>query len=220
MIGINVDAQKLSLNLPDESRSRLVDELIAWAKWKKKERVKKWLALGGWINWALNVFPQLRPALNNFYPKLTGQRDSHSGIWINNEIWKDFTWALNLLEQLDGIFLLKSLVWEAREASQIVYCDACPTGMGFWYPALSIAFFSPMLGVADPSLIFYFEALCVFSALVESTRQLQGEREQWLVIYTDNLNTVQIFSSLHALPRYNHLLKAAMDILVARNHLL
>jgi hypothetical protein len=33
------------------------------------------------------------------------------------------------------------------------------------------------------------------------------------IIYTDNSNTVDIFSSFRALPQYNHLLKTAVDIL-------
>jgi len=38
------------------------------------------------------------------------------------------------------------------------------------------------------------------------------------VIYTNNSNTVDIFCSLQALPAYNHLLVAAVDIILAGNH--
>ena len=38
------------------------------------------------------------------------------------------------------------------------------------------------------------------------------------IIYTDNSNTVDIFSSLRALPPYNHLLKTAVDILNLGRH--
>jgi hypothetical protein len=38
------------------------------------------------------------------------------------------------------------------------------------------------------------------------------------VIYTDNLNTVDIFNTFRALPPYNHLLTAAVDILLHGEH--
>jgi hypothetical protein len=38
-----------------------------------------------------------------------------------------------------------------------------------------------------------------------------------VVIYTDNLNTVQIFNSLACLPDYNQLLRHSVDVLLATN---
>lgn len=116
------------------------------------------------MNWALNVYPRLRPALNNFYPKLKRHRDSTSPIWVNNNIREDFSWALRILESGSGVRLLKSVFWDIGEASLTVFCDACPEGMGFWYPDLNIGFYSPTPCYEHPDLIFYFEALCVPSA--------------------------------------------------------
>lgn len=41
---------------------------------------------------------------------------------------------------------------------------------------------------------------------------MPGSHARFL-IYTDNSNTIDIFSSLQVLPPYNHLLKTAIDIL-------
>jgi len=61
--------------------------------------------------------------------------------------------------------------------------------------------------------IFYFEALCVFCALTDiAGRTARGAK---VVIFTDNLNTVQIFNSLACLPEYNHLLRRSVDIALA-----
>jgi len=38
-----------------------------------------------------------------------------------------------------------------------------------------------------------------------------------VVIYTDNLNSIQIFNSLSCLPAYNHLLHRSVDILLAND---
>ena len=213
VIGITVDANQLSLTLSDEAREALISELRWWCKKGRKEKVRKWYQMGGWMNWAFNVYPRVRPALNNFYPKLKGRRDSTSVIWVNNSIRDNFSWAIRTLESSSGVHLLKSIYWGSDEATLTVFCDACPAGMGFWYPELNVGFYSPTPCYEHPDLIFYFEALCVHSALVDCHHRTANRGTGRFIIYTDNSNTVDIFSSLQALPPYNHLLKMAMDIL-------
>ena len=213
VIGITVDANELSLTLSTDAREALVSELQWWCRPGRKEKLRRWYQMGGWMNWVFNVYPRIRPALNNFYPKLKGRRDSTSPIWVNNSIREDFTWAIKTLESCSGVRLLKSVYWGAGEATMTVFCDACPEGMGFWYPELNIGFYSPTPWHEHPDLIFYFEALCVHSALFDAHRRTTARGTGKFIIYTDNSNTVDIFSSLRALPPYNHLLKTAIDIL-------
>ena len=213
VIGITVDANQLSLALSDDAREALISELRWWCQRGRKEKVRKWYQMGGWMNWAFNVYPRVRPALNNFYPKLKGRRDSTATVWVNNSIRDDFSWAVRTLESCTGVHLLKSTYWGTNDATLTVFCDACPEGMGFWYPDLRIGFYSPTPSYEHPDLIFYFEALCVHSALFDAHRRTANKGTGRFLIYTDNSNTVDIFSSLRALPPYNHLLKTAMDIL-------
>ena len=152
------------------------------------------------MNWAFNVYPRLKPALNNLYPKLKGRRDSTSLIWVNNSIREDFLWAIELLKNSSGVRLLKSVYWDSCEAMITIYCDACPEGMGFWYPDLDIGFYSPTPSYEQPDLIFYFEALCVHSALFDAHRRTPLGTSGQFIIYTDNSNTVDIFNTLRALP--------------------
>ena len=109
IIGINVDVQELSFTLTEEAKEKLVEELKWWCKPGRKEKLQRWYQMGGWVNWALNVYPCLRPALNHFYPKLIGCRDSMSLIWVNNKIRDDFSWVLRLLEGSSDVCLLKSV---------------------------------------------------------------------------------------------------------------
>ena len=216
IIGINVDANKLEFTLTEDSRIKLLEELRCWSTEKKREKLKKWFQMGGWFNWALNAYPLLRPALNNFYLKLSGRKDSALQVHINNAIREDFRWAANKLESSSGVLLLKSIHWGLSDATHVIYCDACPSGMGFWYPGLDIGFVSPTPTQWNPLLIFYFEALCVLSALHDAHRRSpSGSR---FLIYTDNSNTVDIFNTLRALPDYNHLLLTAVDILDEGHH--
>ena len=213
VIGITVDAKALTLTLSEDARETLIAELQWWCKTGRKERLRRWYQMGGWMNWALNVYPRIRPALNNFYPKLRGRRDSTSLIWVNNSIRDDFTWAVKVLQNYSGVRLLKSIYWGIDEATLTIFCDACPEGMGFWYPDLDIAFYSQTPHHEHPDLIFYFEALCVHSALFDAHRRTSSTGTGRFLIYTNNSNTVDIFSSFRALPPYNHLLKTAVDIL-------
>jgi hypothetical protein len=216
-IGINVDANCLTLSLPDESKTRLFEELQWWSERGKKEKVKSWYRMGGWVNWGLNVFPHLQSALTNFYPKLKGHRDSTSQIWVNNIIRDDFQWALHILHTSPGICLLKSISWNIDDATSVIFCDACPNGMGFWYPKTKLSFVSPTPSNISSNLIFYFEALCILSALYDAHTHSFSKPEQ-IIIYTDNHNTVNIFNTFCALPAYNHFLKSAVDILLSGQH--
>ena len=218
IIGVSVNANELSLTLPEEAKDLLMKELQWWCQPGRKEKLRRWYQMGGWMNWAFNVYPRLKPALNNFYPKLRGRRDSTSLLWVNNNIRDDFSWALKILDTSPGVHLLKSVYWDVDEATLTIYCDACPEGMGFWYPSLNIGFYSPTPHHDNPDLIFYFEALCVHSALFDAHRRTLEKGNGRFVIYTDNSNTVDIFNTLRALPPYNHLLKTAVDILNLGNH--
>jgi len=212
IIGIDVDPNAMTLTLSREKREDLCDALYSWAikpvvgaKSRANYQLKHWQRMGGWLNWAFNVFPLLRPCLNNFYPKLSGSHDPSRKIWVNNAIREDFAWAARHIEASNGVHLLQSSDWNISSADLTIYCDACPQGMGFWYPSSRLGFYSPTPLNPHTSAIFYFEALCVLCALSDSAPRLN--RRARVVIFTDNLNTVQIFNSLGCLLRLYQLIR-------------
>lgn len=125
----------------------------------------------------------------------------------------DLAWTLKKISGLPGLLLLESSIWILEDALFTLFCDACPTGMGFWIPKLNIGFFLETPPNLCSSLIFYFEALCVLNSLLEACCWLPCGG--CFVIYTDNSNTVDIFNSFKAAPEYNILLQAAVDLLYA-----
>ena len=218
IIGIDVDPNALTLTLSPKRRADLCDALYSWAVKpvngaKANYQLKYWQQVGGWVNWALNVYPLLRPCLNNFYHKISGVHDPTRRIWVNNSVRDDFAWAARHVESSSGVHILSSSDWDPSSADFTAYCDACPNGLGFWYPALDVGFHSPTPAHSEMTGIFYFEALCVFCALTDIARRTA--RGAKVVIFTDNLNTVQIFNSLACLPEYNHLLRRSVDIALA-----
>jgi hypothetical protein len=84
--------------------------------------------------------------------------------------------------------------------------------MGLFCPSLHIGYCSPIPDAAQISTIFYYGALCVISALLWVS-QLPTPPHR-LLIYTDSMNSVEMFHSLKALEGYNDLLLFAVGILI------
>ncbi|KAJ3488344.1 hypothetical protein NLJ89_g11627 [Agrocybe chaxingu] len=216
VIGISVDPNLMSFTLPEDSLRHLLEELQEWCKKGARFKLKQWQQMAGWFNWGLNVYPLLRPALNNLYPKIQGKQAPNEKIWVNKAIKEDFEWAKKKMECSTGVLLLRSLSWDINNALHTILCDACPEGMGFWYPNLLLAFYARTPSATLTSLISFYEALCVLSALREA--HYRSPLKSRFVIYTDNFNAVSIFNSLQALPDYNCIIKAAVDILSNGDH--
>ena len=166
------------------------------------------------VNWVLNAYPLLKPALLNFYAKMGHSKPDKplTKLYVNNSIRSDLLWAVNHLNTRPGTRVLQSLDWDPDNANLIAYCDASLGGLGFWYPGLSAGFWSTIPEDPPKDTIFYFEALSVLSAIIHSTSF--GFPINRLTVYTDNLNTVQMFNSFSALPAYNEILKSVVDYLI------
>lgn len=94
IIGIKVDANRMTLTLPEASKLCLVNELRFWVQKLPKLssgsfKLKHWEHLAGWFNWALNVYPLLCLALNNIYAKMGGKQNRDQRVYINNAIQDD-----------------------------------------------------------------------------------------------------------------------------------
>jgi hypothetical protein len=168
VIGIQVNPNLMSYTLPEESKLKLQQELEDWISWKGKRNVRSWQHLARWVNWCLNVYPLLRPALSNVYEKLQTQPNQNSSIWYNNAIRDDLSWALDKIKSSSGLLLLELTSWTLDTATYTLFCDTCPTGLGFWYPDLSLGFIAETPLDDMSQLIFYFEALCVLCAFLNT----------------------------------------------------
>jgi len=214
ILGIEVDVENLTFTLPEEARERLLKELADWCQSGVRRKAKEWQRLAGWVNWALNVYPLLRPALNNVYDKLKG-KEQEAKIWANNSIREDLRWARNKVLESSGVRLLKSLSWSIDAATCLAKTDACPRGFAFWYPQLNIGFATATPSQTPATQITFYESLAVLSTLEDAKSRFPPESK--IVIYTDNFAAVAMFNSLRALPEYNCILKTAVNILLDTN---
>ena len=59
IIGIEVDANNLTMTMPPELLQDLITAIREFITSRRKFTLKEWQRLAGWINWALNIFPLL-----------------------------------------------------------------------------------------------------------------------------------------------------------------
>ena len=109
---------------------------------------------------------------------------------------------------------MTSVGWGKNDTDFNIFCDACPSGMGFWYPTRCLGFVFPLDLMTASSGIFYYEALTVMSAIYWAVHNLPLQPCLWLAIYTDNTNTVNMFNSLCVQPLYNPLLITIIELLL------
>ncbi|THH27792.1 hypothetical protein EUX98_g6401 [Antrodiella citrinella] len=219
IIGYHVDPINMTISLPLESSQALVAAVRAFlddCDSHRRQPLRHWQKLIGWINWGLNVQPLARPALQSSYAKIQGKQHAHAGVSINRAVRRDLEWVAALFARHDGVHVLTSRCWTPFQAELTIYCDASLDGMGFWCPQRLQGFAADNppcpSSVPAESNIFWYEALTVLSAL-QWAAELPVPPKR-LAIFTDNLNTVQMFDSFRAMAGYNDILLSACTLLI------
>jgi hypothetical protein len=105
--------------------------------------------------------------------------------------------------------------WDLEDADTVVFCNASLQGLAFWYPGCSTGFYTPVPNDTAHEIIFYFEALAITSACNDLCKTMDDCSK--VIIYTDSMNTVNIFNSLHCQPEFNPLLHHCIDIMFTKD---
>jgi hypothetical protein len=209
IIGMEVDANAMTITMPDEARNDLIAAIESFAIVGTRRSLREYQQLAGWVNWALNAYPLLRPGLCQLYQKMKGKSRPNMSVWVNTTLCKELAWIRNKLVLNDRpTRLLDAEEWPESDATVVLMADACPTGMGFWCPTTALGFQCQVDPIAHDNN--YYEALAVLSALryALSLTDLDLSR---LAIYTDNFGTVEIFNSLRADAVFNPIVLTACD---------
>ena len=187
VIGFDVNPNLMRVQMSLDSRSLLVDRIQAFAQKGARRTLRDFQRLAGYLNWALNVYPMLRPGLSALYAKTAGKEQQAALLWVNRVVVRELHWFVSHLEESNGVFFLSSESWDYLHlppSTLVAFTDASDTGMGFWFPSLHLGFTAPVPSYCRSSPIFYVEALVVLAALRHAPRWLsRGGR---LAIFTDN----------------------------------
>ncbi|KAJ7067286.1 hypothetical protein C8F01DRAFT_1208405 [Mycena amicta] len=215
VIGFEVDTIAMTFTMVDSKHIKLlagVEEFIRVPPGGRRHSLREFQHLAGWMNWALNVYPLLAPALSNIYDKMREKSLLTAGVI------HDLTWFSDHLRRSDGIRLLESLDWDPLDADLTIYGDASLSGLGFFVDESKSAFQAHPPGNAPSGNIFFLEALCVCWALHEIERLIkewdEASRIRRVVIWTDSQNTYDVFNLFRAKPLYNEILKSSIDVLL------
>jgi hypothetical protein len=216
IIGFEVDAEKLTISLKPEKQQQLLDELdrfiirIGRGQQQKRFTLKEFLQLAGWMVWAFNVYPYLRPSLCHLYQKIGPLKRKEGLVHINRVISRELQWAEEHMKRSPGIIFLREYQWKLGDADFRIFCDASGIGLGFWYPDLNEGYEAHLPPHIPPG-IYFSEGLCIVSALFDAAQRGKGTK---VAIFTDNEASFRTFSSFHAIPAYNPLLIFAADLVM------
>jgi hypothetical protein len=214
VIGFDVDPNAMRVCMCLDKRAKLVAVCQAFAVPGVRFPLREFWAIQGHVNWALNVYPLLRPALSALYDKTAGKSQPRALVRVNSGIIRELKWFMQHVEGSSGVHILGASEWTIydREDTLEVYTDASGMGLGVWFPGERAGYQWPIPSDKPLDGIFFWEALAVCSAIHLS--RLHGKPKR-ILCHTDNSNSFDIFTSLRAKPVYNPILMSAVDVLLA-----
>ncbi|KAH9857232.1 hypothetical protein C2E23DRAFT_900451 [Lenzites betulinus] len=204
VIGFEVDPNAMTVTLPSEGRERLVaaiDDFCVLTAGNRRRSLAEFQAFTGYANWAFNVYPLLKPALSNVYEKMSGKVDRRAGIYVNAAVVRDLQWLKKHVLRAPGVHLLDA---KPGTRQTLIKARSATNSPSLTPPAS-----------APTNTIFFFEALAICAAVHRARAwRRAGRFVKRFAILSDNSNSVAIFNTLRASPRYNGILKSAIDVMV------
>ncbi|PBK90459.1 hypothetical protein ARMGADRAFT_889640, partial [Armillaria gallica] len=117
IIGFWVDANKGSISLDHDSICHLVSDIEAFLATPGRAPILlKWQHMGGYLNWALNVFPWGCPALSELYRKMAGKLFKFMKIFINAAVREDLMWLPTTIPKAISVHFVDSTHWVDSKA--------------------------------------------------------------------------------------------------------
>ena len=165
IIGFNVNMDTMTITMLAQAYTNLIAAICVFTNTGQRCPLHEFQRLAGWMNWSLNVYLLLCPGMSTLYNKMAGKTNSHQLIWVSKALCCNLTWFTNNVMHLDGVHVISATGWGVNDADITLFCDTCPSGLGFWYPAGNIGFHHPFDTIPGNHSIFYCEALTVVLAI-------------------------------------------------------
>ncbi|KIJ41551.1 hypothetical protein M422DRAFT_95329, partial [Sphaerobolus stellatus SS14] len=114
IIGFHVDPICMTMTISHSAHEELVTAIHQFLGTSRSCRcpLHQWQRLLGWANWAINVFPLLRPALQSSYVKIAGKSLHNAGIFLNRAMIHDLTWFADCVKTTHGLHFFEDVEWD------------------------------------------------------------------------------------------------------------
>ena len=212
ILGFLVDPNAMTITLPKEKLDKLLSTIQYFCSpGSGPQTLNDLMRLAGFMAWSLDAFPMLKPGLRALHAAIgsNSQKKLNEDVDVDAAIKFELSWFAAHAEKLQGVHIIKSIAWTPAQANHHFFCDASRGGLGCYYKEASIGFRATSPPKGDS---FFLKALSVCWAIhISHRRNLKGR----ILIYTDNLSTVEMFDRLHtSAPDHNPILLSAVDILI------
>ena len=146
------------------------------------------------MNWVFNVLPLSHPALGEFYCKISGK---NTGIALNADVTRNLEWLLEVIPKAVSVHFTDTMHWDDREADYILWTDiSICLGLAFIYADHGFTYaISPAI-VKEKIDIFFLELVAILLAIHHVALFQQPPKK--LLLWTDSLDSVTAYNSLHA----------------------
>ncbi|KAF5358697.1 hypothetical protein D9757_014374 [Collybiopsis confluens] len=188
VIGLEVDANAMTITMPLEPPSDLIAAIKSFAVIGCRWKLREFQRIGGWTNWGLNAYPLLRPGLSGLYDKMAGKSKADQRIWVNKSVCEELLWLTEKMETMSGVRILESEEWGAENADLTLFTDACPGGLGFWVAIGNVTLGQPIRDVWSRERLLYERAVAMGSATDPGTRSSYSSALQSYVTFCRNHN--------------------------------
>jgi hypothetical protein len=218
----NIDLPMM-VAIPDDAHKRLlshISEFINIISTNCRHTLCKFQSLAGYANWVFNIYTLGRPSLCNVYAKLAGKTKTNACIYLNSSIMQDLQWLAQYIHTVPPICIFSSISWDPSDVRTADICqldiftDASSITLAYYFPSLKLTYHAPLPSNPPLDTIFWFKALAACSAIHHAADVWASNfspKLDHLWVYTDNMNTVNMFNTLHTKPPYNQILISSIN---------
>jgi hypothetical protein len=216
IIGFWVNSLIGSISLSPDSISDIISKINQFIHTDDRQPpLREWLKLGGHLNWMLNVLPWGRPALSELYRKTAGKLHNHAKIFLNATVIDNLSWLARTIPSSIGIRFVDAGQWDDGAADLVMWTDASGKyGLSFVFAGNGFVYQHRSPEPGSPSIdIFFLELLAILSGIHHVANFAHPPHR--LLIFTDSLDSVAVFNSLHASEHmHNSILLAVAEIIL------
>ena len=98
ILGYDVDANAMTVNLPDDKKAKVVQQLRSHAHVGKPYTIKELQSVAGSVGSSLSLYPRLRPGLSVLFDEMAVQKPGTTKLKVTKDVARTLSELANYLE--------------------------------------------------------------------------------------------------------------------------